>query len=154
MAKNDPGTREEAVRQENAKAAEQAESNKTDEQRTEEQPVVPSLDNMPEGRAYVGLKEYEVNPDHVDESFKQQAENYPRAPAITFTPADHEPEEARAGRSATSRSKVGRVVVVENDEIYDGEVYKAGVQDLPLDVADALIGDGKAWEPAGKKRGR
>jgi hypothetical protein len=158
MAENDqPQTREAAVAKENSVAAEHAEENKTDEQREEDEennPVHTSLDNMPEGTAYVGLLEYEVNPDHVDESAKQQAENYPRVQAQTFRPEELEPEEPRMGRSATARAMVGRVVVIENDVIHDGEVYKAGVQDIPLDVADELIADGMAWEPAGKKRGR
>ncbi len=152
--KDEQVSREEQVRQENAQAAEAAEKDKTKEQREEEQPVHTSLDNMPEGQAYVGLLEYEVNPDHVDETFKQQAENFPRVSEESFHPEEVESESPRQGRAATSRAIVGRVVVIEEDVIYDGEVYKAGVQDIPLDVADALIADNMAFEPAGKKRGR
>lgn len=108
----------------------------------------------PEGEDYVGLLEVQVNPDPAQEVERQQEENFPRLAEDYFDPKEMEPEEPRQGRSATSRADIGRVVVVDHDVIHDGEVVKAGVQDLPLSVADALISEGAAWEPAGKKRGR
>jgi hypothetical protein len=116
--------------------------------------AMPGLDGMPEGDNYVGVLEHMVNPDPADEVAAQQRENYPRIPEEYFDPQEVEPEEIRAGHSATSRSVVGRVVVIEEDCIHDGEVYKAGVQDISAEAADALMGEGLAWEPAGKKRGR
>lgn len=108
----------------------------------------------PEGEDYVGLLEVHVNPDPNEEVERQQVENYPRLAEDYFDPSEVEPEQPRQGHSATSRADIGRVVVVDFDVIHDGEVVKAGTQDLPLSVADALIADGHAWEPAGKKRGR
>lgn len=119
----------------------------------EDEQLPEGLDNLPEPDS-VGMLEYLVNPDPVAEAEKQQAENFPRVTEFDFDPANHSVEEARPGRAATSRAIVGRVVIVEHDLIHDGEVYKAGVQDLPQDVADALISEGEAFEPAGKKRGR
>lgn len=99
--------------------------------------------------------EEQVNPMTPEEEMeRQRAENYPRAAAVQTFEAHEEMEKARAGHAATSRAVVGRVVVVHEDVERDGEVYKAGVQDIPLDVADALVGEGLAFEPAGKKRGR
>ena len=90
-----------------------------------------------------------------EEAERQQAEAYPRALDSAFAGQHEEgPEEARQGHASTHRARVGRVVVVHEDVTHNGEVYKAGVQDIELDDADALIGEGKAYEPAGKKRGR
>lgn len=89
-----------------------------------------------------------------EEMERARAETYPRAASVATFDGHDEPEDVRYGQAATHRSTVGRVVVVDEDVEYGGEVYKAGVQDLPLDVADALIGDNKAFEPAGKKQGR
>ncbi len=155
MAKDDAKSREAIVQGENRKGAEEAEENKTDEQREEEKPVHDTLDNLPEGENYVGLLEYEVNPDPALEMEKQQAENFPRVQAEAFRPEEHEVEDIRDGMLATHRSLPGcREVVVEQDLIYENEVIKAGIQPLPTEVADKLIGDGMAFEPAGKKRGR
>jgi hypothetical protein len=114
--------------------------------------------DLPEGTNTVGLLEQQVSPfSPEEERDRQQLEGYPRPPEEFFDPHgedSRDPEPAKAGRAATHRADVGRVVVVDYDTIHDGEVYKSGVQDLPLDVADALISEGKAWEPAGKKRGR
>ena len=155
MAKDDAKSRESIVEGENRKGAEEAEQNKTDEQREEEQSVHHSLDNMPEGNEYVGLLEYEVNPDAALEMEKQQAENFPRVQKEAFRPEEHEVEDIRDGMLATHRSLPGcREVIVDHDLIYDDEVIKAGVQPLPTEVADKLISDGMAFEPAGKKRGR
>ena len=148
-------SRESVVAEENRQVAIEAENNKTDEQREEEAPAYRTLDNMPEGNDYVGLLEFQVNPDAGEESAKQQAENFPRVPVESFRPEEHETEVARGGYTATARSLPGcREVVVEQDLIYEGEVVKAGVQPLPVEMADALIADNMAWEPAGKKRGR
>jgi hypothetical protein len=152
MADKNDKSRESQVEAENKKNAE-AEA-KAGNVRDDE-PVHPSLDNMPERAEYVGLLEYEVNPDAGEEALVQQQENFPRAPKDAFRPEEHEVEEARGGYSATARSLPGcREVIVENDVIHDGEVIKAGVQPLPVDIADALIADNNAWEPVGKKRGR
>lgn len=114
--------------------------------------------DLPEGDNTVGLLEMQVRPfSDEEERDRQQLEGYPRLPEEYFDPHgedSRDPEPAKAGRAATHRADVGRVVTVDFDTIYDGEVYKSGTQDLPLDVADALISEGKAWEPAGKKRGR
>jgi phosphoribosylaminoimidazole (AIR) synthetase len=89
-----------------------------------------------------------------EEQARQAEEQYPHL-GVTFAGQHEEgPEEARQGYAATSRATVGRVVVVHEDTVHEGELYKAGTQDLPLEVADALIADGKAYEPAGKKKGR
>ena len=97
--------------------------------------------------------ESNVNPmSPAEEAERQQAENYPR-PSQTFEKHD-EAEKVRQGFASTSRARIGRVVVVHEDVEHDGELYKAGVQDLPVEVADALMADDKAFEPAGKKRGR
>lgn len=88
-----------------------------------------------------------------EEAERQRAEAFPR-PRDVRVFEGHEPEEARQGFASTHRAEIGRVVVVHEDVEHGGEVYKAGVQDIPLSVADALIGDGKAFEPAGKKKGR
>jgi hypothetical protein len=155
MANEEGKSRESIVEGENRKTAEEAEENKTDEQREEEKPVHDSLDNMPEGKNYVGLLEYEVNPDPAIEMEKQQAENFPRVQTEAFRPEEHEVEDIRDGMLATHRSLPGcREVIVEEDLLYDDEVIKAGVQPLPTEVADKLISDGMAFEPAGKKRGR
>lgn len=92
--------------------------------------------------------------DPVANMLEQQRENFPRVTGEEFDPSEKEKEPVREGRAATSRSEVGRVVVVDYDCEYDGEIYKSGISDLPLDVADALIDEGLAWEPAGKKKGR
>lgn len=63
-------------------------------------------------------------------------------------------DKAVYGVAASDPAEVGRVVTLHHDQEYDGKTYKAGTQDLPADVADALIGDGKAFEPDGKKKGR
>lgn len=91
-----------------------------------------------------------------EESERQRAENFPLVGSVTTFAGQHEegPEEARVGYASTHRAEVGRVVVVHEDVIRDGEVYKAGTQDLPLEVADAMIAEGEAYEPAGKKKGR
>lgn len=65
-----------------------------------------------------------------------------------------EKDEPRFGQAASTPSEYGKVVVVHYDVEHDGETYKAGVQDLPVSVADALIADGSAYEPDGKKKGR
>jgi hypothetical protein len=105
---------------------------------------------------YVGLLEnyVEGDVDPMADSMRQQAENYPRVSAEVFLPEEQEKEQARQGHTATSRADIGRVVVVDADCIVGGEVVKAGVQDLPLEIADSLISEGLAFEPAGKKRGR
>lgn len=89
-----------------------------------------------------------------EEAERQRAEAAPRSRTVTTFDGHDELEEARHGQASTHRATVGRVVVVDEDTEHDGEIYKAGVQDLPLDVADALISDDKAFEPAGKKQGR
>jgi hypothetical protein len=62
--------------------------------------------------------------------------------------------EARFGPASTHQADLGRVVVVERDTEHEGETYKAGTQDLPLEVADALIDKGAAHEAPGVKKGR
>jgi hypothetical protein len=119
----------------------------------EDEQMPSTMDNMPEPEA-IGILEAYVNPDPVAEAEKQERENYPRVPEQVFDPAEHEVEEARYGQASSHRSVHGRVIVIEEDTIENNEVYKAGVGDYPADVADALIADGRAFEPAGKKRGR
>ena len=98
--------------------------------------------------------EAKVNPmDAAEEAERQQAEQYPQG-VSSFKGQHEESEEARQGFASTSRARVGRVVVLHEDVEHDGEVYKAGVQDIPKKVADALMKEEKAFEPAGKKRGR
>lgn len=89
-----------------------------------------------------------------EEAERQRLEAFPRSPAVATFDGHDEVENARAGHASTSRSALGRVVVVDEDVEHGGELYKAGVQDLPLDVASALISEGSAFEPAGKKMGR
>lgn len=120
----------------------------------DDDPAAGRNDGLPEGTDYVGLLETQVNPDPVEEQLRQQQENYPRLPEEYFDPTEHEPEEARVGAASTSRSSKGRWLVVENDVLYEGEVIKAGVDEYPSDVADALLSRGDAFEPAGKKGGR
>ncbi len=101
--------------------------------------------------------ENRVNPMTAEqESERQRAENFPNASSVTVFRGQHEdgPERVRAGYASTHRAVVGRVVVLHQDEVYEKEVYKAGTQDLPVDVADYFIGEGLAYEPAGKKKGR
>lgn len=120
----------------------------------EEEQVHPLMQGAPgASEDYVGQLEPFVDPDPMAEAERQVRENYPRVRGDEFDPSEVEPEEARPGRAATSRADFGRVVVVEDDVLYDNEIYKAGVQELPLDVADALISQGDAFEPAGKKKG-
>lgn len=90
-----------------------------------------------------------------EEIERQAAEQYARAPKRAWAGQHEEgPEEPRFGRASTHRSEFGRVVVLHEDQEYQNEIYKAGVQDLPLEVADHFIGEGVAFEPAGKKKGR
>ncbi len=89
-----------------------------------------------------------------EEMERQAAEAYPQNVASFAGQHEEGPEEARQGFASTSRAVVGRVVVLHEDTEYEGEVYKAGTQDIPLSVADYFIGEGKAYEPAGKKKGR
>jgi hypothetical protein len=106
------------------------------------------------GEAGGSLEEKVNRMTPAEEQARQAEEQYPSA-GVTFAGQHEEgPEEARQGFAATSRATVGRVVVVHEDTVHEGELYKAGTQDLPLAVADALIADGKAFEPAGKKKGR
>ena len=113
------------------------------------------IDNMPEPDA-VGQLEYLVGPDPHEERDRQQQENYPRLPREYFDPHGEDKQELRPlnkyGR--TSQSSYGRLVLVEQDVLYDGEVYKAGMQQLPAEEAEALIDAGLAYEPAGKGTGR
>lgn len=92
--------------------------------------------------------------DPAEEQLRQQAEAFPRAQAVQTFDTHEETERVRAGQASTSRSDHGRVVTVHEDTEEGGEVYKAGTQDIGQDAADALIAAGKAFEPAGKKRGR
>ncbi len=62
--------------------------------------------------------------------------------------------EARFGPASTHLADLGRVVVVHRDTEHEGETYKAGTQDLPVKVADALIEKGAASEAEGVKKGR
>lgn len=90
-----------------------------------------------------------------EEAERQQAEQYPHIDSVTvFDPSTVKKEKARVGHGATHRAEVGRVVVVLEETMHDGELYRPGVGDLPLEVADALIDQGVAYEPAGKKKGR
>lgn len=89
-----------------------------------------------------------------EEAERQAAEAYPRAKTVRTFDGHDEPEEARQGFASTHRARVGRVVVVHEDVVRGDELYKAGTQDLPLEVADEMIANGEAYEPAGKKRGR
>jgi hypothetical protein len=99
--------------------------------------------------------EQRVNPMTPGEEMERQAaESYPQNVASFAGQHEEGPEEARQGFASTSRAEVGRVVVLHEDTEYEGEVYKAGTQDIPLAVADSFIADGKAYEPAGKKKGR
>ncbi len=95
---------------------------------------------------------HELTP--AEEIFRQQRENYPRATGYEFAGQHEEWEGSTYGYASTDRSKLGRVVTVHEDTEIDGKVYKAGTQDLERESADALIAEGKAYEPAGKKRGR
>ena len=120
----------------------------------QDQPVA-----LKDGESLEGTSFYEenVNPmSAAEEAERQQAENYPNRSGVTTFEGQHEdgPEKARQGFAATHRAEVGRVIVLHEDTEHDGELYKAGVQDIPLKVADAFIKDGKAFEPAGKKKGR
>lgn len=63
-------------------------------------------------------------------------------------------EEAVHGVAASDPAYEGKVVTLHHDQTHEGKLYKAGTQDLPADVADALIADEKAFEPGGKKKGR
>lgn len=114
--------------------------------------------DLPEGADTVGLLEAQARPySDEEERDRQQLENYPRKPEEYFDPHEDDARDAeplKAGRASTARADHGRVVVVDHDVLHDGEVYKGGTQDLPADIADALIGRGVAWEPAGKKKGR
>jgi hypothetical protein len=94
--------------------------------------------------------------DIMAEHRRQQLQNYPRLPEEYFDPHNIDAEEkaARSGYAATARSSLGRWVVVDHDHKYEGEIIKGGVQELPTDVADALIADGVAFDPAGKQGGR
>lgn len=89
-----------------------------------------------------------------EEAERQIAEYHPRSHQVQVFDGHEELEGARHGAASTHRALLGRVVVVDEDVLHDGELYKAGVQDLPLEVADALIEEGLAFEPAGKKMGR
>lgn len=101
-------------------------------------------------------EENEVNEfTPAEEAERQQAEQYPHIDTVTvFDPSTVKKEKARVGHGATHRAEVGRVVVVLEETMHDGELYRPGVGDLPLEVADALIKEGVAYEPAGKKKGR
>lgn len=56
--------------------------------------------------------------------------------------------------AAKKQTDEPRVVTLHRDEEYDGKTYKAGTQEMPAEVADALIGQEKGFEPDGKKKGR
>lgn len=121
----------------------------------EDSPLQGVYQGNPEGDEYVGLLAAQTNPiDPMAEAEKQQEQNYPRLPEEYFDPKEQEPEEARVGAAATSRSSVGRWVVVEHECLHGDEAFMPGVQELPGGVADALIAEGLAFEPAGKKGGR
>ncbi len=63
-------------------------------------------------------------------------------------------KKATYGVAASDPAYEGRVVTLHRDQEHDGKLYKAGTQDLPVAVADALIAEEKAFEPGGKKKGR
>lgn len=65
-----------------------------------------------------------------------------------------EKKEAVFGQASSDKSEHGRIVVVHEDHEMNGRLYKAGVHDLPVEEADALIADEKAFEPEGKGKGR
>lgn len=99
--------------------------------------------------------EANVNPMSAGEEAERQAlEAYPRASVVQTFDGHDKPEKVRAGHASTSRANVGRVIVLHEDREYEGEVYKAGVHDLPVKVADHFMGENLAFEPAGKKKGR
>jgi hypothetical protein len=82
---------------------------------------------------------------------------YPRPAYLGGDPlemADKKKDEARFGVAASDPAYEGKVVTLHRDAEHDGKLYKAGTQDLPVAVADAFIGEGKAFEPGGKKKGR
>jgi len=95
---------------------------------------------------------HELTP--AEETLRQQAEQYPSTTGFEFFGQHEEGENSTFGHSSTARSRVGRVVIVHEDTELNGEVYKAGAQDIEREAADSLIADGLAFEPAGKKRGR
>lgn len=63
-------------------------------------------------------------------------------------------DDVRYGQAASDPAEYGKIVTLHRDEEKDGKLYKAGTQDLPVDVANAFIDEGKAFEPGGKKKGR
>ena len=65
-----------------------------------------------------------------------------------------ENNEQTTGVAASDQAYEGKVVTLHRDQELDGKLYKAGTQDLPVEVADALIEGEKAFEPGGKKKGR
>lgn len=162
QGKNETKAQREQREQEEANAANPAHRNYVEDDdgnralaTPKDSPLQGVYQGNPEGDEYVGLLAAQTNPiDPMEEAQKQQEQNYPRLPEEYFDPAEQEPEEARVGAASTSRSSLGRWVVVEHECLHDGEAFMPGTQELPGDVADALIADGKAFEPAGKKGGR
>lgn len=115
-----------------------------------------ALQGNPEPDA-VGQLEYLVGVDPEDEKERQQQENYPRLPREYFDPHGADKAELREIRplsGTTAQSNTGRLVTIDYDVLFAGEVFKAGTVDLPVDTAEALIEAGYAFEPSGKGMGR
>lgn len=117
----------------------------------------PEMQGAPDEGPYVGelLNQLRKDVNPLDEQLKQQQENYPRLPANFFDPhEDNDVSETPSGAGVNTKGTFGRLVTVDEEVLFDGQVYNPGLQELPLDVADALIEAHVAWEPAGKGRGR
>lgn len=67
--------------------------------------------------------------------------------------ANEEKQEAVFGQASSDKSEHGRLVVVNFDCEEGDKLYKAGVHDLPVGEADALLDAEKAHEPDGKGKG-
>lgn len=78
----------------------------------------------------------------------------PRAERKERDPKVAKKEEAKFGVAASDPAEIGKVVTLHHDQNHEGREYKAGTQDLPVQVADHFLEEGLAAEPAGKKKGR
>lgn len=104
------------------------------------------LTGMPEGHQYVGLTRA-MEGDAVAEQQRQRAENYPVLPEHYFDPEAH--AEEYSDLHTTMR---GTCFVTVNEEVvHDGYSILPGVQELPKDIAQALVDQKVAFEPAGQK---
>lgn len=115
-------------------------------QSTPEEDRLPEhMQGWPEGDKYVGLAQAKLqNPVEAQE--RQRAEAYPRMPQMYFDPEEHmEDRELYVSMAGTC------FVTVDHELVHDGRAILSGYQELPKDIAQYLVSEGLAYEPAGQK---